>query len=73
MKKLSVSAVALAVTVGCSSMKISNDFDRQADFSQYRTYDWHDSETNVADTHPFAHERFVSAVDSQLLIPPFRR
>ncbi len=73
MKKLLVVAVALVVAVGCSSMKISNDYDRQADFSQYKTYAWHDSETNVADTDPFAHERFLSAVDSQLAAKGFSK
>ena len=41
MKRLAVFAVALVVAVGCSSMKISNDYDRQSDFSEYRTYAWH--------------------------------
>jgi len=73
MKKLIVVAVALVVAVGCSSMKISNDYDRQADFSQYKTYTWRDSETNVADTDPFAHERFISAVDRQLAAKGFSK
>ena len=73
MKKLLVVAVALVVAVGCSSMKISNDYDRQADFSQYKTYTWRDSETNVADTDPFAHERFVGAVDRELAAKGFSK
>ena len=73
MKKLLVFAVALVVAAGCSSMKISNDYDRQADFSQYKTYAWHDSDTNVADTDPFAHERFIGAVDRQLAAKGFSK
>lgn len=73
MKKLIVVAVALVVAVGCSSMKISNDYDRQADFSKYKTYTWRDSDTNVADTDPFAHERFMSAVDRQLAAKGFSK
>ncbi len=73
MKKLLVFAVALGAAVGCSSMKVTNDYDRQANFSQYKTYAWHDSETNVADTDPFAHERFLSAVDRQLAANGFSK
>ena len=73
MKNLLVLAAALVASVGCSSMTINNDYDRQADFSQYKTYAWHDSETNVADTDPFAHERFLAAVDSQLAANGFSK
>ena len=60
---LAVAAAFLAVAIGCSSMKVNHDWDRQADFSSYKTYAWHDSDTNVKDTDPLAHERFISAID----------
>ncbi len=52
MKKLLVLGAALIVAAGCSSMKVNHDYDHQADFSQYATYAWHDSETTVEDTDP---------------------
>ncbi len=63
----------LAVVVGCSGMKVNHDWDRQADFSSYQTYAWHDSDTNVQDTDPLAHERFISAVEGQLSTKGFRK
>jgi len=71
--RLGVALAFLLVTIGCSSMKVNYDYDRQADFSQYKTYAWHDSDTNVADTDPLAHERFISAVDRKLAANGFSK
>lgn len=68
-----IAVTILVVAVGCSSMKVNYDFDRQADFSQYKTYAWHDGEANVKDTDPLAHERFISAVDSKLAAHGFSK
>ena len=70
---LLVVAVALVVVVGCSSMKVNHDYDHQADFSQYKTYAWYDSDTNMADTDPLNHERFITAVDRQLSAKGFSK
>lgn len=56
----------LVLTVGCSSMKVNTDFDRQADFSSYKTYAWRDSATSLKDKDPLGHERIVKAVDGEL-------
>lgn len=71
--KWGVAVAMVIVVVGCSSMKVNYDYDHQADFTQYKTYAWHDSDTNVADTDPLAHERFLSAVDSQLAAKGFSK
>jgi hypothetical protein len=74
MKARGVTATAILVAaVGCSGMKINHDWDRQADFSRYQTYAWHDSDTDVKDTDPLAHERFIRAVESQLSAKGFRK
>ncbi len=72
-KLLAVAVVLLAATVACSSMKVNNDYDHQADFSKYKTYAWHESSTNIADTDPLAHERFIKAIDSQLVAKGFTK
>ena len=64
--RISITMILIAVAVGCSSMKVNHDYDRQAAFSSFKSFAWHDSGTNVADTDPLAHERFVNAVNSQL-------
>ena len=60
-------ALALAVvTIGCSSMKVNHDYDREANFSSFQTYSWYESDNTVADTDPLAHERFINAVNGQM-------
>ena len=71
--RLAIAVVISAITVGCSGMKVNHDWDQQADFSKYQTYAWHDSDTNVQDTDPLAHERFLSAIDSQLAAKGFQK
>ena len=73
MKKLLVLGAALIVAAGCSSMKVNHDYDHQADFSQYATHAWHDSETTLEDTEPLAHQRFIDAVESQLTAKGFSK
>jgi hypothetical protein len=64
--RLLIAVMVSATTIGCSGMSVNHDWDRQADFSNYQTYSWHDSDTNVQDTNPLAHERFITAVNGQL-------
>jgi len=64
--KLATAVASLAVLIGCSSMKVNHDFDRQADFSSFQTFQWHESDANVKDTDPLSHERFINAVNSEL-------
>ncbi|GMR23548.1 MAG: DUF4136 domain-containing protein [Acidobacteriota bacterium] len=71
--RLAVAGAIAAVAIGCSGMKINHDWDRQADFSKYKTYAWYDSDTNIKDTDPLAHERFISAIDSQLAAKGFQK
>ncbi len=73
MKKLAVLVGATALAVGCSGMKVNNDYDRDADFSSYKTYSWHESDMNVKDSDPFGHERLVQAIESQLSANGFRK
>ena len=65
--------VLVGLTVGCSSMKVNHDYDQQADFSSYKTFSWFDSDTNVRDTSPLAHQRFIDAVEGQLRTKGFQR
>ena len=66
--RLLYAVMVSALTIGCSGMSVNHDWDRQADFSKYQTYSWHDSDTNVQDTNPLAHERFITAVNGQTVL-----
>ena len=63
--RLTICTAMLVLAIGCSSMKVNTDFDQEADFSSYKTYAWHESATNIKDTNPLAHERFVGAVSDK--------
>jgi hypothetical protein len=41
--------LAFTVGAGCSSIKVSNDYDKDADFRAYKTYDWLDNRPGVPD------------------------
>ncbi len=63
---IAVATALVSVVTGCSSMSVNHDYDRQADFASYSTYQWRDSDANVKDTDPLAHDRFINAVNGQL-------
>ena len=73
MKRLAILLVVFAVMTACSSRKVNFDYDRQADFSKYQTYAWHEVDTSLKDEDPLAHSRVMSAVDRELSAKGFRR
>ena len=42
-RTLALLAVAILAAAGCSTLSISTDFDKSADFTQYRTFTWKDT------------------------------
>jgi hypothetical protein len=42
-RTLALLAVALLAAAGCSTLSISTDFDKAADFTQYKTFTWKDT------------------------------
>lgn len=63
--KFGSALAGLLVVVSCSSMKISNDYDRNADFAGFKTYSWVEGQTLEGD-YPLVHERLVRAIEGQL-------
>ena len=70
-----VTAVAiLALVVACGGIKSTVDYDRDADFSQYSTYAWHEGTgADIQDSDPLNHERLISAVDAQMAQAGFQK
>ncbi len=60
---LLVGAVAVG---GCVTLQVNMDYDREADFSMYQTYAWHESDVSLADDDPLMHQRLIQAIDDQL-------
>jgi hypothetical protein len=69
MKKLIILLLS-AVLVGCSSIRISYDFDKQADFSKYKTYSFSESinEMGVSDLN---RDRIIKAIETQMTAKGF--
>ena len=75
MKSLLFVGIAFGVLVlaGCSSQKVNFDYDRQADFSKYKTYAWYEGDQTIAEEDPLAHQRFVASVDRELAATGFQK
>jgi hypothetical protein len=58
-----VAAIALAAIVGCSSLKMSSGWDRNADFSKYHTWAWKD-DGSIRD--PVWNRRVQSVLEDEL-------
>ncbi|MGD8867211.1 MAG: DUF4136 domain-containing protein [Gemmatimonadales bacterium] len=67
--RLTVAATLLSVA-GCSTVRYSEDFDPQASFSDYRTYDWilpsEDEQAALERINPFLERRLQRAVEGEM-------
>jgi len=79
MKSISIiiSSFLLFVFVGCSSLKVTTDFDPSQDFSKYKTYRWATSkEVNQNDEltkNPLIKKRVMKAIDKALQTKGFTK
>ena len=58
----------LALALGCSSLKVTSDYDPEANFAPYRTYTWleHPAQNTTQALDPLLHQRILAAVETQL-------
>lgn len=76
MNRIAFAALAALVTVGCSSQKVDYDYAHEADFSKFKTYAWHEDDSDDSSLkaqNPLANERVMSAVDQQLSAKGLRK
>jgi hypothetical protein len=69
-------AVGLLAVQACAHFTVDSDYDREADFSAFATYDWMPPETRRIDLRvrdPRAHELIQDAVQEELGAKSFRR
>ena len=64
-----VGILLLLILTGCTS-KVYIDYDKQADFTRYRTYAWGEG---TSAKNPLMDRRIVSAIDEQLAGKGFRK
>jgi len=56
----------LFVVASCSSVKVYSDFDKNADFSQYKTYAFHKRGIDKAEISELDKKRILHAIDNEL-------
>jgi len=62
MKRMLLLLAALGLLAGCSSVRVNTDHAEDADFSQFRTFQYQEGSNTVAVTDPLAHRRIVAAL-----------
>jgi hypothetical protein len=67
MKALAALALIIAATVPAAAQKVYVDYDREADFSKYRTFAWAETPpTSLEANHPMAHEFIKESIAIEL-------
>lgn len=65
--RLTIFGLVLALTLGCSSMRVHVDYDRSADLHGYKTFMWSEpSESSLEDTAPLMHTRIKNAIEREV-------
>ncbi|KIA87522.1 DUF4136 domain-containing protein [Flavobacterium sp. AED] len=58
--------VLLLIVASCSSVKVYSDFDKNADFSQYKTYAFHRRGIDRVEVSELDKKRILHAIDNEL-------
>jgi len=67
MKAIKILAVILFLSLGsCSSISVYNDYDKSADFSQYKTYAFHKRGIDKVQISELDKKRILNAIDLEL-------
>ncbi len=59
--------------VGCSTVKVAYDYDKQADFSKYKTYIISEETTKMAGVNQLNRDRIIAAVETQMAAKGFTK
>ena len=63
----------LLVLSSCSSVKVASDFDKNADFSQYKTYAFYKSGIDKVEISDLDKRRILAAIDTELASKGFTK
>lgn len=62
MKRALLVAMMIVFAAGCSTMSVNTDYSIDADFSQYRTFQYQNSDNDIEAASPLVHQRIVNAI-----------
>lgn len=66
MTKLAMAVLTLGLLAGCASMTVNTDWAREADFSKYKTFQYKETEGNIADTNPLGDQRIIAGIKREM-------
>jgi hypothetical protein len=72
MKKLLIIPVLLAF-MACSTVKVAYDYDKQADFSKYKTYVISEETMKMTGVNQLNRDRIIAAVEAQMAAKGFTK
>src|SRR6187402_417007 len=72
MKKLLLLCMIAAVVTSCSSVKVGYDYDKQADFTKYKTYAFSEDVQNLP-IEQLNRDRLIRAVETELAAKGFTK
>lgn len=72
MKKLAFLLIILIIAASCSSIKVSSDFDKTAQFASYKTYGYTQEAKDLA-VNDLNKNRLFSAIDAELAAKGFTK
>ena len=72
MKKYLLIPVLFAF-VACSTVKVAYDYDKQADFSKYKTYAISEETTKMANVNQLNRDRIINAVEAEMAAKGFTK
>jgi len=63
---LAVGLLAVGLLSGCSSMRVVTDYSEAADFTQFKTFQYKNTDTTVEGSNPLVHTRIVEALRREM-------
>ncbi len=57
---------SLTILAGCSSMRVWTDYGEGVDFAEFQTFQYRDSDTNLASSSPLVHQRIVATIEREM-------
>lgn len=76
MKKILITATVLILLVGftsCSSVRVASDFDKNANFEQYKTFAFYKTGIDKAEINDLDKRRILRAIESELMAKGFTK
>lgn len=73
MKKFSFFSIFIFLLVSCSSVRVNSDYDKQVDFTRYKTYAFHKTGIDKAEISDLDKKRILRSIDETMTAKGFTK